>query len=136
MTGYVYLNGVIAADGADWYVKETPTGSDASPGADAQIYRWSGSAWVQQGRVDQLPTSLNYFQAISGGWFEAITTAGSTTPEFTMQGANGPGTTVLSDLGGKWHVRTAQPLRSKRLSWASRDSGIICRWSSSMRTCR
>jgi hypothetical protein len=104
MIGYAYLNGVIAADGADWYVKETPTGSDESPGAFAQIYRWSGSAWVQQGRVDQLPTSLNYFQAPSGGWFEAITIAGSTTPEFAMQRANAPSTTVLSDLGGTWHV--------------------------------
>jgi hypothetical protein len=104
MIGYVYLNGVIAADGAEWYVRETPTGSDESPGADAQIYRWSGSAWAQQGRVDQLPASLNYFQAPSGGWFEAITTAGSTTPEFTMQGANGPGTTVLSDVNGTWRV--------------------------------
>jgi hypothetical protein len=104
MVGYPYLNGVITADGADWYVTETPTGSAESPGADAQIYRWSGSAWVRQGRVDGLPASLNYFQAPSGGWFEAITIAVATTPEFTMQRANAPSATVLTDVGGAWHV--------------------------------
>jgi hypothetical protein len=104
MTGYLYVNGVIAADGSDWYVKETPTGSADSPGADAEIYRWSGSAWIEQGRVDQLPRSLNYFQALAGGWFEAIVVPGTSEPAFAMQGASSPSSAVLSDTGGSWHV--------------------------------
>ena len=76
-TGLLYVNGVITADGSQWYVLEKPTGSSDSPGADALVYRWSGTVWVKQGQVDRLPQSLNYFQTPSGGWFEAVTFPGA-----------------------------------------------------------
>jgi hypothetical protein len=104
MTGYLYVNGVITADGADWYVKETATGSAEAPGAEAEIYRWSGSAWVLQSRVDDLPNSLNYFRAISGGWFEAVNVPGTNDPGFRMQGPNSLSAAVLTNAGGSWHV--------------------------------
>jgi hypothetical protein len=104
MTGYLYVNGVIRADGADWYVKETAAGSAASPGAEAEIYRWVGSTWVLQSRVDNLPNSLNYFRAISGGWFEAVNFPGTNVPGFKMQGPNSLSSAVLTDAGGTWHV--------------------------------
>ena len=86
MTGFLYVNGVITADGSQWYVLEKPTGSSDSPGAEALVYRWSGTVWVKQGQVDRLPQSLNYFQTPSGGWFEAVTFPGSAGPAFMMQG--------------------------------------------------
>jgi hypothetical protein len=104
MAGALYLNGVIGADGADWYVVERPTGNADSPDADAVIYRWSGKAWVEQGEVDHVPPSLNYFRATSGGWFGAVSIPGSADPGFRMQGASPPATAVLSDYGGAWHV--------------------------------
>ena len=104
MTGYLYVNGVITADGADWYVKETATGNTESPGAEAEIYHWSGSTWVLQGRVDDLPNSLNYFQAVSGGWFEAVNVPDTNDPGFKMQGPNSLSSAVLTHAGGTWHV--------------------------------
>lgn len=50
-TGGSYLSGVMSADGADWYVVERPTGSIKNTGADAIVYRLSGSAWQEQGEV-------------------------------------------------------------------------------------
>jgi len=104
MAGYLYVNGVITADGADWYVKETATGSVESPGAEAGIYRWSGSTWVLQSRVDDLPNSLNYFRALSGGWFEAVNVPGTHDPGFKMQGPNALSSATLTNAGGSWHV--------------------------------
>ena len=101
--GYLYVNGVITADGAEWYVAEKPVGSAATPGADATVYRWSGAAWVKQGQVDRVPPSLNYFQAPSGGWFEAVSYPGSAGPAFTMEGPSSS-PAVLTDAGGTWHV--------------------------------
>ncbi|HEX2703889.1 MAG TPA: hypothetical protein VHM72_10725 [Solirubrobacteraceae bacterium] len=102
----LYLNGVISADGADWYVAETLTGSEVSPGANAEIYRWSGSAWVEQGRVDRVPRSLNYFYAVSGGWFEAVAVPGTRDPGFKMEEGGSASTEMLTDTGGTWHVAT------------------------------
>jgi len=111
MTGWLYVNGVMTADGSEWYVKETPTGSVESPGANAEIYRWSGSAWVEQGRVDGVPASLNYFRALSGGWFEPVAVPGARDPGFTMQGAGSSSSEVLTDAGGAWHVRASATTR-------------------------
>jgi hypothetical protein len=111
--GYSYLNGVVTLDGVDWYVTETPTGSEGAQSANAQIYRWSGSAWVEQGRVERLPRSLNYFQALTGGWFEPEAVPGSDVPVFAMEGTRSLSgetslsTAVITDAGGFWHVGTA-----------------------------
>jgi hypothetical protein len=104
MGGYLYVDGVITADGAQWYIAERPVGSAATPGADASVYRWSGTAWVKQGQVDKVPVSLNYFQAPSGGWFEAVSFPGTAAPAFTMQGSSSLAAVVLTDAGGTWHV--------------------------------
>lgn len=104
MGGYSYVNGVITADAAQWCVVEKPVGSAASPGADASIYRWSGTVWVKQGQVDRVPLSLNYFQAPSGGWFEAVSYPGSTGPAFEMADPASPARSVLTNAGGTWHV--------------------------------
>jgi hypothetical protein len=98
------VNGVIAADGADWYVTENLTGSAAAPGADAEIYRWSGSAWVARGRVDNVPRSLNYFYALQGGWFEAVTVPGTNDPGFAMEASGSRSSATLTDAGGTWHA--------------------------------
>jgi hypothetical protein len=58
MIGYDYLAGVLTMNGVHWYVAEKPTGNDQTPGADAAIYRWSGTTWISQGEVKQLPDSL------------------------------------------------------------------------------
>jgi hypothetical protein len=111
MRGWPYLNGVIAWNGTDWYVKETPTGSPTSPGADAEILRWTGNTWVKQGQVDNVPASLDYYQAVSGGWFEPLAIPGSHDPAFAMQAAFGvqgtptPSTAILTDKGGAWHTQ-------------------------------
>ena len=104
MGGYLNLDGVITADGAQWYVGEKPVGSAATPGADATVYRWSGMAWVEQGQVDRVPQSLNYFQAPSGGWFEAVTFPGSAGPAFMMAGSSSSAPEVLTNAGGTWHA--------------------------------
>jgi hypothetical protein len=107
MGGYLYVNGVITSDGGQWYVAEKPVGSAATPGADATVYRWSGTAWVKQGEVDKVPVSLDYFQAPSGGWFEAVTVPGAAAPGFTMEGqssASPASLKVLTNAGGTWHV--------------------------------
>ena len=102
--GWSYVNGVMTADGAQWYVAEKPTGSSASPGAEASVYRWSGTVWVKLGQVDRVPPSLNYFQTVSGGWFEAVAFPGTARPAFMMQGSSSPAPAVLTDAGGTWHV--------------------------------
>ncbi len=61
MTGFLYVNGVITADGSQWYVLEKPTGSSDSPGAEALVYRWSGTVWVKQGQVDRRPAVAELF---------------------------------------------------------------------------
>jgi hypothetical protein len=104
MGGYFSLDGVITADGAQWYVAEKPIGSAAAPGADATVYRWSGTGWVEQGQVDRVPKSLNYFQAPSGGWFEAVSFPGSTGPAFMMAGQSTATAAVLTNAGGTWHA--------------------------------
>jgi hypothetical protein len=104
MGGYLYLNGVIVADGAEWFIGEKPVGSAATPGADATVYRWSGTTWVEQGQVDRVPKSLNYFQAPSGGWFEAVSFPGSTGPAFMMAGQSTAAAAVLTNAGGTWHA--------------------------------
>jgi hypothetical protein len=102
--GYLYVNGVITADGSQWCIAEKPVGSAATPGADASVYRWSGTAWVKQGEVDKVPVSLDYFQATSGGWFEAVAFPGSSAPAFAMQGPTSSSPFVLTGAGGRWHV--------------------------------
>jgi hypothetical protein len=104
MGGYFSLDGVITAGGAQWYVAEKPIGSAAAPGADATVYRWSGTGWVEQGQVDRVPKSLNYFQAPSGGWFEAVSFPGSTGPAFMMAGQSTATAAVLTNAGGRWHA--------------------------------
>jgi|SRR5665213_120242 len=96
LSGLDYQGGVIAADGSLWFVGETATGEFDSPGANATVYRWSGSRWVALGTIDHVPSTLN---AVEGGWFEAVTIRGTTTPGFTDGGQ-----AVLSDAGGTWHV--------------------------------
>jgi hypothetical protein len=104
MTGWLYVNGVITADGGQWYVVEKPTGSVEAPGANALVYRWSGTAWLKLGQVDHVPPSLNYFRVLSGGWFEAVTVPGTVYPAFTMEGAGSAVPEVLTDAGGYWHA--------------------------------
>lgn len=109
MIGWLYVNGVITADGAQWCVAEKPTGSAGAPGAKASVYRWSGIAWVKQGEVDRVPPSLNYFQALSGGCFKAVAFPGTTDPAFIMQGSSSSAPSVLTDAGGTWHVALYRP---------------------------
>jgi hypothetical protein len=104
MTGWLYINGVITAGGSQWYVAEKPTGSAEAPGANAVVYRWSGTTWLKEGQVDGVPPSLNYFRVLWGGWFEAVTVPGTTTPGFMMEGGGSAAPAVLSDAGGSWHV--------------------------------
>jgi hypothetical protein len=104
MGGYLYVDGVITSGGAQWYVAEKPVGSAATPGADATVYRWSGTQWVEQGRVDRVPQSLDYFQAPSGGWFEAVSFPGSAGPAFMMEGPASSAREVLTNAGGTWHA--------------------------------
>ena len=82
------------------------------PGADATVYRWSGSVWVKKGTVDRVPLSLDYYRASSGGWFEAVTVTGTAVPGFIMEGATSPARAVLSDAGGSWHVARFTPSRT------------------------
>jgi hypothetical protein len=102
MIGTEYTGDVITADGADWFVAETASGSIEAPTADAQIYRWSGSEWVKVGQVDQVPVSLNYFQAITGLAFAAVQVSRSAAPGFTVAGSSPAA--ILTDVGGTWHV--------------------------------
>ena len=102
MIGPEFTGDVISAMGAQWFVAEKATGSQEAPGADALIYRWSGSDWVKEGEVDQLPISLNYFQALAGLTFTTVSVAGSNDPGFTV--AQTPGAAVLTDVGGRWQV--------------------------------
>jgi hypothetical protein len=120
MTGWPYLNGVITADGAQWYVAEKPTGSVEAPQADASVYRWSGTAWAKQGQVDRVPPSLNYFRASSGGWFEAVTVPGTADPAFMMEGASTPAPAVLTGTGGTWHVAPHKPVGTSATNRAAR----------------
>jgi hypothetical protein len=102
MTGVIYVNGVINASGVLWYVAEKPTGGQA-PGVDATVYRWSGSAWLEQGEVERVPASLDSFQ-VSAGWFEAVRVQGARDPGFLMENSGSPHPEVLTDLGGTWHA--------------------------------
>lgn len=103
MTGVIYVNGVITAGGALWYVAEKPTSSGQAPGVDAAVYRWSGSAWLEQGEVERVPASLDSF-GVSGGWFEAVSVSGARDPGFLMESSGSPHPEVLTDLGGTWHA--------------------------------
>jgi hypothetical protein len=110
MTGYIYVNGIITARGAQWFIAEKPTGNLADrPEATATIYRWSGSAWLRQGAVERVPTSLNYY-LLSGGYdvtygqFAAVTVPDAADPGFVLQGRRSSRKDVLSDAGGRWHV--------------------------------
>jgi hypothetical protein len=98
MTGWPYVNGVLTASGAQWYVAERPTGSAEDPGADATVYRWSGSAWLKQGVVDHVPASLNYFQA--SGRFKAVTAPGTADPGFLLRNGVSSHSEVLTNAGG------------------------------------
>jgi hypothetical protein len=109
ITDWLYVNGVISADGGQWYVDEKPTGNVDAPGADAVVYRWSGSTWLKEGRVDHVPPSLNYFRALSGGWFEAVSVPGTSDPAFVMESAGSPSRALLTDAGGPWHVAPYPP---------------------------
>lgn len=112
MIGWTYVNGVMVTGDGDWYVAEKPTGRTEAPGADATVYRWSGSVWVKKGTVDRVPLSLDYYRASSGGWFEAVTVTGTAVPGFIMEGATSPARAVLSDAGGSWHVARFTPSRT------------------------
>jgi hypothetical protein len=102
--GPAYTGDVMTADGTEWFVAETATGSEDAPGANALIYRWSGSEWAKVGEVDQVPVSLNFFQSAQPLTFVAVSVSGSTDPNFTVSTA--PTAAVLTDLGGVWHVAT------------------------------
>jgi hypothetical protein len=112
MGGWPYLNGVMATGDGDWYVAEKQTGSAEAPGADATVYRWSGSAWVKEGTADRVPPSLDYFSAVNAGWFEAVTVKGTTVPGFIMEGTTSSARAVLSDAGGSWHVARFTPAKA------------------------
>lgn len=110
MAGWLYVDSVITAVGAEWFVAETPTGAAADmPGASATVYRWSGSGWLRQGVVEHVPASLNYYLSSRGndllsGQFEAVTVPGSSEPGFLLKASASSGQDVLTDAGGKWHV--------------------------------
>lgn len=97
-----YLNGIDVYDGTDWFVNETPTGHGVLPGADAAIYRWSGSTWLERGHVNDLPPSLNYWQSgFADWWFEPVAVPGTIVPGFALH----PDAAVLTDAGGTWHIQ-------------------------------
>jgi len=110
MTGQPYVNGIISAGGALWFIAEKPTGSlIGRPEAMATVYRWSGSGWLRQGAVNRVPTSLNYY-TLSGGYdvtygrFEAVTVPGAADPRFVLGGSGASRPEVLTDAGGRWHA--------------------------------
>lgn len=100
----VLPDGVLPVAGRLWFVTETQTGSIEAPGARASIYRWSGKGWQLQGRVDQVPNSLNAFAVGFDAWFEAITVEGAQDPGFVVESSGSAPTSVLTDVGGTWHV--------------------------------
>jgi hypothetical protein len=102
MADYQYLNGVVTVNGIRWYVVEKPIGSAVEPGADATIYRWSGTTWLAEGEVNQVPESLNAFR--NGPGFQAVTIPGATDPGFVLGPNDSEQSNVLTDLGGTWHA--------------------------------
>jgi hypothetical protein len=111
MAGWTYVDGVITAGGAEWFIAERPTGTVSSvlPGATATVYRWSGSAWLRQGVVAHVPASLNYYLSarrddVLSGEFEAVTVAGVAEPGFVLEGSGTSRPDVLTDAGGRWRV--------------------------------
>ncbi len=110
MTGQPYVNGIITAGGAQWFIAEKPTGGVVGqPEAMATIYRWSGSGWLRLGAVDRVPASLNYY-LLSGGYdvtygqFKAVTVPGTADPGFVLEGSGSTRPDVLTDAGGRWHA--------------------------------
>jgi hypothetical protein len=102
MTGWEYVNRVINVNGALWYIAERPTGNPSEPQADANVYRWSGTGWMEQGEIDRVPESLNYFQG--PGAFQAVTVPGTNTPGFILVPGGTAPLQALTDTGGRWHA--------------------------------
>jgi hypothetical protein len=75
-------------------------GQRRSAGPQCTGDRWSGTTWLKQGQVDQVPPSLYYFRVLSGGWFEAATVPGTADPASIMEGAGSCVPEVLTDAGG------------------------------------
>jgi hypothetical protein len=100
----VFPDGVVPFGGSLWYVAETATGREEAPGAIATIYKWSGNAWVEEGRVDRVPASLDWFLVGYGAWFEAVNVGGSADPGFVMENSGSPRRYVLTRSGGAWHA--------------------------------
>ncbi len=95
-------DGVIPFGRSLWFVTEKATGRELAPGAIATIYKWSGSTWVQLGRVDQVPVSLDLF--LTDGWFEAVDVGGSADPGFVVDNSGPASHYVLTGSGGTWHA--------------------------------
>ena len=97
-------DGVVPVDGSLWFVTETATGSTEAPGANAAVYRWSDTGWAEQGRVEDVPPSLDYFRVGYGAWFEAVTVRGAPDPGFFLEDSGSARPDVLTDTGGNWHA--------------------------------
>lgn len=108
MTGWPYVSGIVPAGRARWFIAEVPTGTAPAPAATATVYRWSGSAWLRQGTVDQVPASLNYYALTGAGLsvarFEAVTVPGAAGPAFLLANSRRSHPDVLTDPGGHWHA--------------------------------
>jgi hypothetical protein len=108
MTGWPYVAGVVAAGRALWFIAEKPTPNAQDPGATARVYRWSGSAWLRLGIVNQVPASLNYYDRsglyVAFGQFEAVTVTGADDPGFLLTGTGLSHPDVFTDAGGRWHA--------------------------------
>lgn len=100
----VVPDGVVPFGDSLWYVTETATGREEAPGAIATVYRWSGNAWVEEGRVDRVPASLDWFLVGYGAWFEAVNVRGSADPGFVMENSGSARRYVLTHSGGAWHA--------------------------------
>jgi hypothetical protein len=102
--GFPWVTSPMAAgDGSLWVATAGPTGHGTgnTPSNVATVYRWTGSRWDLAGTV---PTDL--IAGMGPGSIEPAFLTGSPEPDFifTGSGADYEPTSVVSDVGGRWHA--------------------------------
>lgn len=99
--------GIVDFGGSRWLVAIVPRARpkhvwDPPPSA-AIVYRWTGAAWIEDGRVPRLPLS---FDVGYGGWLVSLPSPAGTAA--IAPDGSGP---RLTNAGGWWHVA---PRRASR----------------------
>jgi hypothetical protein len=98
------LSGVIGAGGEQWLIASSQPAGSAD--ADISVYQWTGAAWAERGTA-----AVNDQGSIIGlgGWYQAVSVPGSTTPDFLVTGSEpsgSPWTAMVSVSGAVWIART------------------------------